>query len=47
MMWSGFSTMLVRDTRKRLEHGVSREGYKLVCSVDRALASMLGRNNES
>ena len=45
-MWSGFSTMLVRDTRKHLEHGVYGEGYKPVCSVDRALASMLCRNSE-
>ena len=46
MMWSGFSTMLMHDTTKNLEPGVSGGGYKPVCSVDRALASMLGRNNE-
>ena len=46
MMWSGFSTMLVCDRRKRLEPVVSGEGYKPVCSEDRSLVSMLGRNNE-
>ena len=38
--------MLVHDTKKSWEPGVSGQVYKPVCSVDRALASMLGRNNE-